>query len=438
MDGAAGTGPAHTARHRPASSMQRLRTHSVTFTLLLGALVTLASFATDMGLPVLGETAASLGVPVGQAALTLSVFVAGFGLGPLVFGPLSDHFGRRPVLLAGVAMFATFGALATLSTSLGALLVWRMLMGAGAGGCQVLVVAMVRDLFAGPEARVRQSYVNLAAGVAPVIAPTLGVVVAAFGGWRGIYAFLAVGGFVLLGIAALRLGESAPRRPGSRLSFGRTLASYARVLRHPVSFGYVLVVALNFGCLFAYVSGSSLVLIDVLGVSRSTYGYLFACTALGLTVGALTSARLGRRGVKHRRLITWGMVAIVGTSLVLAALAWTGRLPVSVLVPVAVLGFIGHGVVRPNAAQSALEPMPDIAGVASAVLSSTGMLAGALASAAVASLFDGHSARSMTGTMVVCAVASAALYAGVVRRAERRWEQGRRTAAAPALPDVAA
>lgn len=403
--------------------MQRLRTHSVTFTLLLGALVTLASFATDMGLPVLGETAAALGVPVGQAALTLSVFVAGFAVGPLVFGPLSDHFGRRPLLLTGVAMFSVFGALATLSTSFGALLVWRLLMGAGAGGCQVLVVAMVRDLFAGPEARVRQSYVNLAAGVAPVVAPTLGVVVAAFGGWRGIYAFLAAGGFVLLAIAALRLGESAPRRAGSRLTIGRTLGSYARVLRHPVSFGYVGVVALNFGCLFAYVSGSSLVLIDVLGVSRSTYGYLFACTALGLTVGALTSARLGRRGVRHRRLITWGMVAIVGTSLALAALAWMDALPVTSLVPLAVVGFIGHGIVRPNAGQSALEPMPDIAGVASAVLSGSSMLAGALASATVASLFDGHSARSMTGTMLACALASAALYAGIVRRAERRWEK---------------
>ena len=418
--------------------MQRLRTHSLAFTLLLGALVTLASFATDMGLPVLGETAAALGVPVGKAALTLSVFVAGFALGPLVFGPLSDHFGRRPVLLTGVAMFATFGALATFSTSFGALLLWRMIMGAGAGGSQVLVVAMVRDLFAGTEARVRQSYVNLAAGVAPVIAPTLGVAVAAIGGWRGIYAFLAVGGFVLLAIAALRLGESAPRRPGSTLTIARTLASYARVLRHPVSFGYVLIVALNFGCLFAYVSGSSLVLIDVLGVSRRTYGYLFACTALGLTVGALTSARLGARGVKHRRIISAGLVAIVGTALVLAALAWAGWLTVSLLVPIAVVGFVGQGAVRPNAVQAALEPVPDIAGVASAVLSGVQMLTGALASAVVASLFDGRSARSMTATMVACALASAALYVGVVRRAERRWEKARRVASAPASANVAA
>src|SRR4051812_22741345 len=112
----------------------RLDPHSPAFTVLLGALVTLASFATDMGLPVLAETARSLHVSPGAAALTLSVFLAGFAIGPLLFGPLSDHFGRRPVLLTGCGMFAFFGALGAFSRSLHALLIWRTLMGIGAGG----------------------------------------------------------------------------------------------------------------------------------------------------------------------------------------------------------------------------------------------------------------------------------------------------------------
>lgn len=128
--------------------MPRLRPHSAAFTLLLGALVTLASFATDMGLPVLAATAASLGVSAGDAALTLSVFLAGFALGPLLFGPLSDHYGRRPVLLAGCAAFSLFGALGAFSESLRALLLWRFLMGMGAGTSQVLVVAMVTGTMA--------------------------------------------------------------------------------------------------------------------------------------------------------------------------------------------------------------------------------------------------------------------------------------------------
>lgn len=421
--------------------MRALRTHSLPFTLLLGSFVTLASFATDMGLPVLADTAASLGVAPGQAALTLSVFMAGFGLGPLVFGPLSDHFGRRPILLVGCAMFVVFGALGTFSASLGALLLWRLLMGAGAGACQVLVVAMVRDLYAGPEARVRQSYVNLAAGVAPIIAPTLGVAIAALGGWRAIYAALAVGGFVLLLVAALRLGESAPRREGATLTVRDTLRSYARVLGHPVSLGYTIVVAFSFGSLFAYVAGSSLVLIELLGVSRRAYALLFACTAFGLMAGALLSARLSRQGVPPARLIAGGIATIVGTAALLLALSWVGWLQVGLVVPLAVIGFVGHGIVRPSAVQGALEPMPEIAGVASAVLSGVTMLVGALASASVAALFDGRSSLAMTGPMLVCAAVAGGVYLAVVRPAERRWEAARRGAhgAAPgALREAAA
>jgi DHA1 family bicyclomycin/chloramphenicol resistance-like MFS transporter len=402
----------------------RLPVHSLAFTLLLGALVTLASFATDMGLPVLTETAASLGVRPGTAALTLSVFMAGFAVGPLLSGPLSDHFGRRPVLLVGCAMFALFGSLGAFAGTLDALLLWRFLMGVGAGTCQVLVFAMVRDLFTGVEARVQQSYVNLAAGIAPIIAPTVGVAIATLGGWRAIYGALALGGTLLFIVASLRLGESVPRRLGNVWNVRHALGSYLRVLRHPVSVGYILVVALNFGSLFAYVSGSSLVMIGLLHVSRREYGLLFAATSCGLMCGSLLSARLSRRGVSHARLITWGLGAIVVTALLLAALTLAYRLQVWVLVPLAVIGFIGHGTVRPNVVQGALEPMSEIAGVASAVMSAVQMVTGALASALVAALFDGKSALAVTGTMAVSAMAAAVVYVTLVRPAERR--QGRR------------
>src|SRR5512132_2548628 len=391
--------------------MQPLRPHSRSFTVLLGALTTLASFATDMGLPVLGEMAASLGVAPGRAALSLSVFMAGFALGPLVFGPVSDHVGRRPVLLTGVAAFAVFGALGAFSRTLGAVLLWRFLMGIGAGSCQVLVVAIVRDLFTGVEARVRQSYVNLAAGIAPIIAPTLGVAIATLGGWRAIYGALAGGGMVLFAIAALRLGESLPPTPHDSFEVRRAMAGYGRVLRHRVSIGYAAIIALNFGSLFAYVSGSSLVLIGVLGVSRRVYGLLFAATSFGLVVGALTNARLSRRGISHARLIAWGLGLIVATSVVLLALTLAGAITPAVLVGLAVVSFVGQGIVRPNAVQGALEPVPESAGVASAVVSGLQMLVGGVSSAIVAAWFDGRSALSVTAMMAITALMSALVYA---------------------------
>ena len=405
--------------------MRRIRPHTPSFTLLLGALATLASFATDMGLPVLSEMAASLGVAPGRAALSLSVFMAGFALGPLVFGPISDHVGRRPVLLGGVAAFAVFGALGAFSRTLGAVLLWRLLMGIGAGSCQVLVVAIVRDLFTGVEARVRQSYVNLAAGIAPIIAPTLGVAVATMGGWRAIYGFLAAGGAVLVTIAALRLGETLPPTPHDSFEVRRALEGYARVLRHRTSVGYAMVIALNFGCLFAYVSGSSLVLIGILGVSRRVYGLLFAVTSFGLMVGALSNASLSRRGVSHARLIAWGMGIIVVTSVLLLALTLVGAISAWTLVSLAVAGFVGQGIVRPNAVQGALEPVPESAGVASAVVSGLQMLVGGVSSAIVAAWFDGRSAIAVTTMMALTALASLTVYGFVVRPAELSRGQSR-------------
>jgi MFS transporter, DHA1 family, multidrug resistance protein len=402
--------------------MSRLNPHSVRFTLLLASLVTLASFATDMGLPVLAATAASLGVTPATAALTMSVFMVGFAFGPLVVAPVSDRYGRRRILLAAVGVFAVFGALGAFARSLGALLSWRLLMGAGAGTAQVLVMATVRDLYSGREARTKQSYVNLSAGLAPIIAPTLGVWIASVGGsWRAIYGALAAGGFVLLVLVARSFGETASVVERTTLTVHSVIRNYVRSIRHPVTIGYSLVVALLFGCLFAYVSQSSLVLIGIMGVSQRAYGLLFASTSLGLVVGAFVNARLNRRGVSHTLIIAAGITTIATVALTLLTLAATGRLLPRLLVPLVVVSFLAHGMVRPNAAQSALEPMPEIAGVASAVLTGLTMIAGALASAVAAALFDGKSAVAMTGTMAVCASAAMAVYLIVVRPAERRF-----------------
>jgi DHA1 family bicyclomycin/chloramphenicol resistance-like MFS transporter len=244
------------------------------------------------------------------------------------------------------------------------------------------------------------------------------------GGWRAIYGTLAAGSTLLVIVAWFALDESlAPSNQdvsSYREHFTRVRSGYARVLRERISVGFILMAALNFGALFAYVSGSSLVLIGVLGVAKRTYGLLFACTSLGLMVGSLTNARLSRRGVSHHVLIAWGMVAIASTAAVMLALSIMGAASVLAIVPLAVVGFVGHGMVRPNVVQGALEPVPEVAGVASAIMSAIQMVTGASVSALVSTFFDGTSAHSMTAVQLVCAVGSVIVFVTLVRPAERR------------------
>jgi DHA1 family bicyclomycin/chloramphenicol resistance-like MFS transporter len=174
------------------------------------------------------------------------------------------------------------------------------------------------------------------------------------------------------------------------------------------------------------------VLIGVLGVSERTYGYLFASTALGLVAGAFASARLSGRGVRAARLITAGLAVAAAVAVTLTGLATAGRLTVPLLVALIIVGNVAQGMMRPNAVQAALEPVADIAGAASALLSGLQMLTGALASATAAALFDGRSAVAMTGTMAVCATGALLVYLGVVRPAERRRRAARATSGSAA------
>jgi DHA1 family bicyclomycin/chloramphenicol resistance-like MFS transporter len=239
---------------------------------------------------------------------------------------------------------------------------------------------------------------------------------------------------VLLCAAWLRLAESAPVQRQA-LTVRGTLNNYARVIRNPISFGNALVTALVFGSLFAFVSGSSLVLIGVLGASQRVYGLLFALTSAGLVTGSFTSARLSHRGVSHAQLLGTGLMVICSVAVTLLLLSLAGLLRLPVFIPLVVIGNVGTGLLRPNAAQGALEPMPDIVGVASALLSGMQMVIGALSSAIAASLFDGRTALAMTGTMTVCSLAAALAYVALVRPAEKH---ARRQGTLIHLPSAAA
>jgi DHA1 family bicyclomycin/chloramphenicol resistance-like MFS transporter len=403
----------------PRTAM-RLRPESLGYIVFLSALGGITPLSIDMGLPALAAMGKSLHVTAASAGLTLSFFLGGFAFGPVILGPLSDRFGRRPVLLSGMGIFALAGIGCALATSLQALLLWRLLEGIGAGAGSTLSLAIVRDLFDGATARVRLSYVGTVGTVAPMIAPTLGGLVLAFAGWRSIYGFLALAGFLLLAAIAVGFKETHRGIDSTALQPRRLVENYARIFRNPITLGYTLVGALSFGCMFSYITSSPLVMIGVLGVSPTRYGLTFAATALGIMSGGFINGRLSRRRVAANTLLTFGLSLSLLSAVSLILVSHARLASITTILPLLVLNTFCAGFISPNAAQGALHPMPDIAGAASAVLNSTRMLAGAVAGLLASFFFDGRSAHAMAELMTLFSAASFVVYFGLVCPAERR------------------
>jgi DHA1 family bicyclomycin/chloramphenicol resistance-like MFS transporter len=390
----------------------------VGFTIFLGALSALPPLSIDMGLPAFPTISAALGASSGSVGLTLSLFMLGFAVAQLVFGPLSDRYGRRPILLIGCGLFTLAGAGCTVAPSISTLIAWRLVQGAGAGAGMVMTLAIVRDLFEGPVARAQLSYVNLVMSVAPMIAPTIGSNVLAIAGWRGIYGTLAVGGLLLLLCVAIGLSESLAHRDLGAIQPPRLIKNYGRILTNRICVGYALVNALNFGCMFAYVSGSPLVMLNVLGVSTTTYGWLFASTALGIMAGSFLNGRLSIHGVLPSRLLIVGLVTATASALALIVVSLSGVAQVITLMPLLVINTFCRGIISPNAIHGAIQPVPESAGVAAAIVGFMQMLCGAVASGLVAFLYDGHTAIAMSGVMALFAIASLITYIRLVRFAK--------------------
>jgi DHA1 family bicyclomycin/chloramphenicol resistance-like MFS transporter len=290
----------------------------------------------------------------------------------------------------------------------------------GAGAGMVMSLTIVRDLFEGQFARARLSYVTTVRIVAPMIAPTLGSWIMVLVHWRAIYAFLTLAGVVVTAVVYFGLSESRPQSTLiKKLSVSSLIASYKRVLTNPVSVGNALVNALTFGCQFAYITGSPLLMMETLGLSPQAFGLVFAMTAFGIMAASILNGRLNTRGVSPYKLLRAGLLISSSTSLALAIMAFTDTLILSVFVPVLMLNTFSFGLIIPNASHAAVEPVPEVGGVASAVVSTIMIGTGAISGTLVTLFYDGHSARSMTGVMLGCALLAFTIYTFWVRRQSR-------------------
>jgi DHA1 family bicyclomycin/chloramphenicol resistance-like MFS transporter len=390
-------------------SRHYIRSTSPFYIVMLGLLSALPPLAIDIGLPAIPALQAAFHISIGEATRTLTMFLLGFSVGPILFGPLSDRYGRKPVLLFGLGLFSLAAFACAYADQIGTLLLVRLLQGVAAGAAAALPAAIIRDVFSGHAALTRQSYVALVNAVAPLLAPLLGAALLQLGSWRLIYQSLGGIGLVLLLLAAWGYQESRPQTGGApqRNVFRDAVHAYGQVLRNRHYLIHAALLAASFGTMFAYITGSSAVFIDMLGVSSGVYGMLFALTAAGTIIGAAAGGRLARVWSADRLLIG-GVLGSGVISLLLLLASTLGLGSIALIAACVVLSNICAGIVMPNATHQALASVGNVAGSAAALLRSMQMLAGAAAGALVGVL-AGNQLTVMATVMTIAALIGVAL-----------------------------
>ena len=347
------------------STTNMLRPDTPALTALLALLTAVGPLSVDLYLPSLPAIGAALDATPAAVQLTISFYLVGFAAGQLVYGPLSDRFGRKPVMLAALVIFCGATLACAAAPSITALIGGRALQALGSAGAIVLARAVVRDLYEGPRAGRELSLMAMIMGLAPVIAPLIGSGLQAAFGWRACFLFIFAGG--ALATAAVRWLLPETLRPSLHQPGGGVAKSFAVVLSHRGALAHVAIIAGGFGGLFAFISASPFVLQTVHGLSPFGFGLAFAAASLGYIAGTSLAAKLVTR-LGLDRTIGWGAFALAasGAAMVLA----------TALAPRAVAGFVapmtlylfGLGLAMPQAFAGALQPFPDRAGAASSLI----------------------------------------------------------------------
>ncbi len=388
----------------PAAATPMPKRLYVKLTVVLGILTAYAPLSTDMYLPSLPTIAGEFGVTTAMVQQTLSVFFIGLAAGQVVYGPLSDRLGRRGPLFVGSTLYTLACIGCALAPSLNSL-IWLRLAQA-LGGCAGMVVSrsVVRDLFDRRESARMYSFLMLVTGVAPIAAPLLGGQLLRFFDWRAIFYVLTGYGVVTMLLVVFALPESLPQERRIRANFGAVLRTYGELLSNGHYMGFALASGLASAAMFAYISGSSFVFMELHGVPSDRYGLIFGANALGMMLAAQYNRVLLRRyGTLQILRVALTVTAISGAVLLFVTITGLGGFP-GMLVAL-FFTIASTGMVSPNATAAAMEPFADRAGSASALLGATQFVLGGTASAVVGLLHNG-TAMPMVGTVAACAAAS--------------------------------
>ncbi len=382
-----------------------LQPRSRSLVLLLGVLSGLTALSIDMTLPALPTFAAVFAVSADRAALTLSLFLAGYSISQLFYGPLADRFGRRLPLLVGLALFAAGGLGCALSFSIGQLVLWRFVQGVGACAGPILSRTVVRDLYDRRRGVQILSYMTLVMAVAPMLAPVIGGYLLLLH-WRAIFALLALIGLAVFAAVWFGLLESIPQRNHFATRPTELSRNLFDFLRRRVCIGYAFFTGFVYCGLFAYISGSPFVLIEVFGVPSDRFGFLFGLDAFALMAGSLLNTRLVPR-VPGATILRIGIAFMLAGGAAMVACAALHLGGVAGIVGPMLIFIVGQGIVTPNAIALAMEPVPHMAGFASSLIGCLQTAGGGLIGYVIGALYD------RTALPMALAVGLSAALAGI-------------------------
>ena len=373
------------------------------FILLLVMVAAVSPLGINLYLPSMPGMARMLQVDYASIQFTLSVYIAAIALGQLIIGPISDRYGRRPVLLGGLAIFVVGSAICMLAPDIRTLIAGRIIQ--AVGGCAGITLsrAIVRDLYDRDRAASMIGYVTMGMAVAPMVAPTIGGVLEAAFDWRAGFAFLTLFGIGTLWATYRGLHETAPR-VGEASSASALARDYAWLLRSRVFWGFALTAGASAAAFFAFVGGGAYVIINLMGKTPVEYGMYFALVSVGYMAGNFGSGRYAIRFGPRRMMLT-GVLASMSAALLMAALHAAGVMhPLAIFLPMLVMA-MGNGLTLPSCIAGAVSVRPDVAGAASGLAGSIQMGAGAVVAAVVGMQLQGSAWPLILG-LVACTVFS--------------------------------
>ena len=406
--------------------MRKLTPDSRALVIVLALFTSIGALATDTYLPSLPAMQQVFSASTAEIQLTLSAFMLGLAVSQLFYGPMSDRFGRKPVMFGGLAIFVAASFACTIAQSVEMLIGLRFFQAVGASAGPVLARAIARDLHGGDKAARMLSAMGSVMGLVPAIAPIIGGYLEIWWGWHASFLFVGLIGIVAIAALVLKIAESLHSPDPEALQPLHLAKNFRSLLRDRIYLGYMACGCFSFAGLFAFISGSSFVLQGVFGVAAENFGLYFALVCLGYVAGTQIATRLTMR-VGLARMVWFGALLAAASGIVMVGLALGG-----VDRPMAVVGphiffMASVGMVLPQSIAGALTPFPHMAGAASSLFGFVQMSCAALVGALVGRSFDG---TQLPLTLIICGCGLLTLVIAVPAT-----QKGRR--ASPAEPEQA-